>query len=290
MAASGTLFIVATPVGNLQDMTPRALEALSAAPIVACEDTRRTRRLLQHFGIRPGRLISYHKFNERRQARVILHALRRGEDVALVSDGGTPGLSDPGALVIDEALEARLRVSPVPGASAASAAFSVAGFPAAGFLFAGFLPVKGTPRREALAALGDQPWPVVLFEAPHRIRKTADDLLAALGDRKVTLLREATKMHEEVYRTTLGDLGRRLADRAPRGEFTLVLDASPRARSPVTAVTPARLRQRYRQLVSQGVPRRQALKTLVQETGLPRAAVYSAVRVQGEAHRSRNPT
>lgn len=282
----GTLFVVATPLGNLDDITPRALDALRRAAIVACEDTRRTQGLLTRFGIRPGRLLSCHKFNERARLEPILSVLREGRDVALVSDGGSPGLSDPGAPLVAAALEAGVPVSPIPGPSAVAAAISVCGFPCASFHFAGFLPARAGPRRRAIVALRPIAVPVVLFESPHRVGAVVADLLNILGNRPVTLLREMTKMHEEVRRASLADLAASLAAQPARGEFTLVIrgyeegdlaadDADARKVAPPG---PAELRERYARLLDSGVERREALKTLVRETGMQRREVYRAVR------------
>jgi 16S rRNA (cytidine1402-2'-O)-methyltransferase len=281
---AGTLYLVATPLGNLQDITPRALETLRTTRIIACEDTRRTRGLLTRFGIRPARLISCHKFNEASRLAPILDALREGRCVALVSDGGTPGVSDPGAPLVDAALEAGIPVSPIPGPSASSAAISACGFEASAFHFAGFLPSRSGARRRAIEALRTLVVPIVLFEAPHRVAATVADLLDLLGDRRVTLLREMTKLHEEVRRTTLGALAEKLRGQPARGEFTIVIEgrsekdaAAPAQVADAAAVAPEVLRERYRRLIESGTDRREALKILVGETGLPRARVYAAV-------------
>jgi len=281
----GTLFVVATPLGNLDDITPRALDALRRAAIVACEDTRRTQGLLTRFGIRPGRLMSCHKFNERARLEPILTALREGGDVALVSDGGSPGLSDPGAPLVAAALTEGLPVSPIPGPSAVAAAVSVSGFACSAFHFAGFLPSRAGPRRRAIELLRPIAVPIVLFEAPHRVGAVVSDLREILGDRPVTLLREMTKMHEEVRRTSLAQLAASLSARTPRGEFTLVIrgyeqgdDAVAEAAGARPAPEPAALRERYARLIDAGVERKEALKSLVRESGLPRREVYRAVR------------
>ncbi len=275
--------MVATPLGNLEDITARAVRTLGAVRIVACEDTRRTRRLLEHFGIRPPRVISYHRFNEKRQTRGILQALQRGEDVALVSDGGTPGVSDPGAMVVQAALAAELRVSPVPGPSAAAAAISVCGFAATGYLFAGFLPARGAQRRRAIEAQGPETRPIVLLEAPHRMAATASDLLAALGDRALTLVREATKLHEEVVRTSLADLAERLRDRPARGEFTLVLAGAAAEARRAPGLDDEAILARHGSLIAQGMDRKEAFRTVVRECGRPRGEVYALLRGPGGA-------
>src|SRR5262245_25228489 len=199
----GTLFVVATPLGNLGDVTPRAIEALKRAALVACEDTRRTRVLLAHFGLSPPRVVSYHKFNERQRTEAILTVLESGQDVALVSDGGTPGISDPGALLVESALRRGLPVSPVPGPSALAAAISASGFASGSFVFVGFLAPRKSARLRELRELEHEKRPMVFFEAPHRGLEMAVDLLAVFGERELTLVREVTKLHEEVARLSL---------------------------------------------------------------------------------------
>src|SRR6478672_3032301 len=176
---TGTLYVVATPIGNLADASARSLEVLKSVDLVACEDTRSTRTLLSHYGIAT-RTVALHEHNERAESDKVIRHLCEGKDVALVSDAGTPALSDPGAWLVGEAHKAGVRVIPVPGPSAAAAAFSAAGFPSARFLFAGFLPAQGAARRKALESL-DVPWPVVLYEAPHRIDETLQDLAGRFG-------------------------------------------------------------------------------------------------------------
>jgi len=223
---SGTLFVVATPIGNLDDASTRSIEVLRAADIIACEDTRTSATLLAHYGIAV-RTVALHEHNERAAAAGLLEALRRGSNVALISDAGTPTLSDPGAHFVAQAHQAGIRVSPVPGASAAAAAFSASGFVSGGFLFAGFLPASGSARTRAIETL-DVPWPVVLYEAPHRISKTIAQLAARLGAaREVLIGRELTKKFEEIARLPLGEAGTWLAAGPHRtqGEFVIVLAA-----------------------------------------------------------------
>jgi 16S rRNA (cytidine1402-2'-O)-methyltransferase len=255
---TGTLFVVATPIGNLSDASPRSLEVLRSADIVACEDTRTTRTLLARHGIAP-RTVALHEHNE-----------RAGKDVALVSDAGTPGLSDPGALLVAEAHRAGIRVSPVPGPSAAAAAFSAAGFPAAGFLFAGFLPASPSARRKALQRL-DLPWPLVLYEAPHRIAATLEDLEARFGPaREVAIARELTKKFEEVARMALGEARAWLAAVPGRaqGEFVLVLAAG-RARERVALDA-----ERVLEVLLESLAPSEAARLAARITGLPRRELY----------------
>lgn len=217
--------MVATPIGNLSDASPRALETLRSADLIACEDTRTTRTLLVRHGITT-QAVALHEHNERKASAALVEALREGKNVALVSDAGTPALSDPGAWLVREAHRAGIRVSPIPGPSAAAAAVSAAGFAAAQFFFAGFLPATRAARRKALAKL-DLPWPVVLFEAPHRIAETLADLAEHFGpQRELTICRELTKKFEEVARLPLREAGAWLTARPERsqGEFVLVLE------------------------------------------------------------------
>jgi 16S rRNA (cytidine1402-2'-O)-methyltransferase len=221
--ASG-LYVVATPIGNLGDITLRALETLRAADIVAAEDTRVTRGLLTHFGIR-ARLVALHAHNERRAAEQVLGWLREGKVVALVTDAGTPAVSDPGAAVVARVRESGFTVVPIPGASALTAALSASGIAADGVVFAGFLPARGKERREKLAALAASPWAIALFESPHRVVQTLKDLLEALGERDVVIARELTKRFETIARVPLAGAAAWVeadADRT-KGEFVLVL-------------------------------------------------------------------
>jgi 16S rRNA (cytidine1402-2'-O)-methyltransferase len=233
----GTLFVVATPIGNLADASPRALEALRAADLVACEDTRTTRTLLARHGIET-RTLALHQHNERAAAGRLIEALREGRNVALVSDAGTPGLSDPGALLVEQAHRAGIHVSPLPGPSAAAAAFSASGFAADRFLFAGFLPAAPAARRKALEEL-DLPFPVILYEAPHRIVEASKDLLERFGPgREIVIARELTKKFEEVVRLPLAEAPAWLSAQAHRtqGEFVLVLaPGAPRDRAAADA-------------------------------------------------------
>jgi 16S rRNA (cytidine1402-2'-O)-methyltransferase len=216
----GTLHVVATPIGNLEDVTLRAVRVLGEVALIAAEDTRVTSRLLARHGIRNA-MVSYRAPVERRTLPRVLDALSRG-DVALVSDAGTPTLSDPGQRLVDAAWEAGHRVVPVPGPSAITAAVAAAGFPGPGFTFAGYLPRKPGELRRQLASMSDAGHPVVVFESPHRITRSLQALAEVLPDRHIALARELTKVHEEVLRGTPAEVLERLGDRA-RGELTLVI-------------------------------------------------------------------
>ncbi|HVR29047.1 MAG TPA: 16S rRNA (cytidine(1402)-2'-O)-methyltransferase [Thermoanaerobaculia bacterium] len=227
----GTLWVVSTPIGNLGDLTPRAAEVLGTVDVVACEDTRRTGRLLQHLGLRKT-LRSLHEHNERARVREILQTLEQGRDVALVSDAGTPLLSDPGFLVVREAATAGLTVRPLPGPSAALAALVVSGLPPYPFTMLGFPPPRSGRRQSFLRRFAELAHTLVLFESPHRLLASLDDAIAVLGDRPAAIARELTKLHEEVLRGTLRELRDELGARPKlQGEFVVVVGGSAQARS-----------------------------------------------------------
>jgi 16S rRNA (cytidine1402-2'-O)-methyltransferase len=221
---SGKLFVVATPLGNLDDISPRALETLRSADTIACEDTRRTSKLLDRYGL-SARLLSCHRFNERQRLEPVLARIRAGERVALVSDGGTPGIADPGRLLVRAALDEGLDVSPLPGPSAVAALLSASGLPADRYVFDGFLPHRAGERRRRLRQLAEETRTVVLFETPHRILQTLADIDEVLGPRKLVLGRELTKLHESILQGSPRELARRLG-RNVRGEITLVLSGN----------------------------------------------------------------
>ena len=267
---SGILLVVATPIGNLADASERALEALRAADVIACEDTRTTRTLLARYGI-DTRTVALHQHNERAVTGKLLNLLKEGKCLALVSDAGTPALSDPGALLVSEAHAAGIRVSPIPGPSAAAAAFSAAGFAADRFLFAGFLPAGGGGRRKALEAL-DVDCPVILYEAPHRVLETVRELAERFGpEREIAIARELTKKFEEVARMKLADAAAWLLAEPQRiqGEFVLVL--APGSLPPPPQNLDA---DRALQALLEVMPPSEAAKVAAKITGLPRRALY----------------
>ena len=224
----GTLYLVAVPIGNLGDLTRRALEVLGQVHLVASEDVQATRRLLSSQDLR-ARVVSYREAGREAAAEELLRLLREGEAVALVSEAGTPGVSDPGRDLVERCHREGIPVSPVPGASALTAALSASGLPARRVAFEGFLPRGGSERRRLLEGLAREPRTMVFFEAPHRLVKTLEDLLGALGDRRAFLGRELTKRFEECRAGTLGDLVERFRAQEPRGEFALVVEGAPEA-------------------------------------------------------------
>jgi len=225
---SGTLFLVATPIGNLEDVSARALRVLREADLVAAEDTRHTRRFLQHFGI-PAQVVSLHEHNERARAATLVERVQAGESVALVTDAGSPGIADPGYPVVRAAVAGGVRVESIPGPSAVITALQISGLPTDAFLFAGFLPPRAAARRRRLAELSLQRETVVVFESPHRIEACLTDLEAVWGERPIALARELTKLHEQVLRGTAREVRSALRAEWKRGEMVLVLGGRTRA-------------------------------------------------------------
>jgi 16S rRNA (cytidine1402-2'-O)-methyltransferase len=273
----GTLYLVATPLGNLEDITLRALRILREATIIAAEDTRHTRKLLNHFGIATP-TISYHEHSGPAGIATVLAALAEG-DVALVSDAGTPAISDPGADLIQAALSAGFPIAPIPGPSAVITALIASGLPTSEFTFLGFLPRRSQERRAHLLSVSHEPRTLVIYEAPHRLRACLDDLLAVLGDRDACLARELTKVHEQWLRGTLSTLKARYGGQdEPRGEYTLVIAGASQASQSQTEDEPEalaiRARDRLRELFDAGNGTRDAAAIVARELGLPRREMY----------------
>lgn len=267
--SAGTLYVVATPIGNLSDASSRCLEVLAAAAVIACEDTRTTGTLLARHAIR-ATTVALHEHNERTAGAKLIMRLQRGDSVALVSDAGTPAISDPGAWLVEQAHRAGIRVSPVPGPNAAVSALAASGFPGSAFLFAGFLPASRAARRKALDAL-EVPWPLVLYEAPHRIAETLEDLALRFGAaREVCIGRELTKKFEEVVRLPLGDAAGWLAAEPHRvqGEFVLVV--GPGEQKPAKAIDARRVLK----ALAGALPPSEAAKLAARITGLPKSVLY----------------
>jgi 16S rRNA (cytidine1402-2'-O)-methyltransferase len=265
----GTLWLVATPIGNLGDLPPRAIEVLARAALVCCEDTRRTGRLLQHAGIRAERLAVANDHTEFHRIADVLGVLGDGRDVAVVSDAGTPGISDPGERLVRAALDAGYQVASVPGASAAITALVISGLPTDRYVFEGFIPRSGRDRARRIADIATERRTIVLYEAPHRIVRTLADLSEACGaDRPVAVCRELTKLYEEVVRGTLGgiDVGE------PRGEYVIVLGGAPVDTGPIDDDT---VRRALHEQLDAGATKKDAIAAVAQRLAIPKKRVYA---------------
>jgi len=273
VSREGALVLVATPIGNLGDLSPRAVEALRTADVIAAEDTRRTRALLTHAGVPGGaRLVAVHEHNERARAAELVDRIRVGDRVVFVTDAGMPGISDPGERLVRVCVEAGLAVEVVPGPSAVLAALVVSGLPTARFVMEGFLPRAGRERAERLTAVAAEERTTVLFEAPNRIAATLADLVEACGaHRRVAIARELTKKFEEVWRGTLADAVAHVEAVAPRGEHVLVLDGAP----PGTAPDDDAIREAVEGLLGDGVSARDAASEVAAALGVPKRRAYA---------------
>lgn len=273
----GTLYLVATPIGNLADITHRAIDVLTNVELIACEDTRHTRKLLQHYGIST-KTISYHDHNEQERARQLVELLREGKDVAVVSDAGTPSISDPGFRLVRAAIENGLAVVPVPGPSALISALIAAGLPTDEFFFGGFLPARTNARRSRLREVSSVPGTLIFYEAPHRLAETLKDAYEILGEREAVVARELTKLHEEIKRGRLSELAEHYSTEDARGEIVLLIDRT------VLVSAVANEAGSVASLVDQferdGLDHRAALKKAARELGLSRAEAYRRLTIE----------
>ena len=268
---SGTLTLVGTPIGNLSDMSPRAVEALETCDFIAAEDTRVSLNLLNHFGIRKP-LISYFEHNKRERGEQICRKLEDGENAVLVTDAGMPAISDPGEDLVALCHDRGIPVTVIPGPSAGIAALAVSGLPTARFTFEGFLSANKRDRRAQLEALKAEQRTMVFYEAPHKLLATLTDMLAAFGDRRVALVREITKLHEETVRTTLAEAVARYEETAPRGEFVVVVEgAAPVADTPATPEEAATLARTF---VQEGLSTSDAARKAAAQTGVKKGDIY----------------
>ncbi len=274
---AGKLYVCPTPIGNLKDITLRVLEVLREADLIAAEDTRTTQKLLNHYEINTP-CTSYHKFNERMRSDYLVTRLLEGKNIALVSDAGTPGVSDPGQIVIHEALEAGVEVVSLPGPSAFLAALVVSGLPADRFAFEGFLPRNNKKRREALEAIVADTGTLIFYEAPHRVEETLEDLLAVFGDRKAAVIRELTKKFEEIVRGSLSEINSRLMEGyEPRGEYVLVVEGAA-IHEPDWQQNKWKYLSLEEHLVSvmrEGLSKKEAVRAVAELRRLPRREVYA---------------
>ncbi len=265
----GILYIVATPIGNLEDITFRAVRILREVDVVAAEDTRHTQILLSHHDIHTP-LTSYHEHNEKTKAQELVTRLAQGQNVALVSDAGTPAISDPGFRLVVQAIRAGARIIPIPGASALTAVLSASGLPTDRFVFEGFLPARKRPRREKLQSLRDETRTLIFYEAPHRLKEALGDIHDLLGNREAVLAREVSKIHEEFLRGPISELVRALSSGDVRGEVTLIISGS----SGAPGVSEDRLKAEIRELKGKGLRVKEIAEVLGEKFGYPKKEIY----------------
>ncbi len=275
-APTGVLYVIATPLGNLQDITQRAIEVLKQVDLVAAEDTRRSRQLLSHFGIN-AQMESYNDDSSPTKIQHIVEQLVAGKRVALLSDSGTPAVSDPGAELVRQALDRGMKVVPIPGPSAVTTAFSVAGISASGFLFAGYPPRKASEKRQFLEQIAAHERPVVLYEAPHRVADTLQQLAEICPQRQIVLARELTKMYEDIRNGPVGEIAQAISGEEPRGEFTLVLNPAPQPPSP-RQVSEEDIQEAVKAMIEAGLSRRDAAHIVELLTQLSRNEAYQSVQ------------
>lgn len=279
-SATGTLYVVATPIGNLEDITLRAIRILKEVDLIAAEDTRHTRKLLTHFGISTPTL-SYYKEKEQERSAIIINKLHEGQDIALVSDAGTPGISDPGSILVQKAVAENIKVEPIPGPSSLTAALSVSGLKDGYFVFLGFAPARKKQRQDLLQSLATEKKHLVFFEAPHRIEKFMQDCLEILGDRNVIWCREITKIHEELMRESLVNILHTCKDKKIKGESVLII-AGAADEPPLSDKNIVTLLQSYKN--SGTLSLKDAVRKTATENKLPRSSVYSmALRIWGKS-------
>ncbi len=267
----GTLYLVATPIGNLRDISFRAIEMLKAVDLIACEDTRHSRKLLTHHGI-SNKLVSYHEHNETKRTEEFALLLKEGKSIAIISDAGTPAINDPGFTMVEKAKEIGASVVPIPGAVAFVNAVIISSLPTDSIFFGGFLPSKKGDRRKRLEEVRQVPATLVFYESPHRLGKSLSDCLEVLGDRRAAVVRELTKLHEETIRGTLRGLSERFSAAISKGEFVLVIDRAGKGDAPQRGTKS--LAERVAEIEGGGIEHKAALKTAAKEFGLSRSEAY----------------
>lgn len=272
----GTLYIVATPIGHLEDITLRAIRTLKDVDVIAAEDTRHTQTLLRHLSIDTP-LTSYHEHNERAKTGQLVARLERGESIALVSDAGTPAISDPGYRLVVEATRLGIRVVPIPGPSALIAALSAGGLPTDGFNFRGFLPARKRERRSKLQEFRDNRYSIVVYEAPHRLKESLDDIHEIFGDRRMVLARELTKLHEEILRGRISEVIAEVSQREIRGEVTLIIEGS----SDVNPPSEEALRDEIAKLAGEGMRVKEIAEIIGEKYGYSKREIYGLALEQG---------
>ena len=277
MEKTGTLYLVATPIGNLEDITLRALRILKEADIIAAEDTRQTLKLLNHFGIR-NTLVSYYEHNKAEKGNYLISRLLEGKNVALVSDAGTPGISDPGEDLVRLAVSKGIPVTMVPGPAAVIAGVVLSGLPSGRFVFEGFLPMNKRVRRERLGSISRETRTMVFYEAPHKLIHTLKDLRDLLGNRRIAIARELTKKFEEVWRTTLDEAIARYGNEPPKGEFVIILEGADERglhEEEVKSWEEVSIEEHVRMYMDSGLDRKEAMKKVAEDRGISKRDVYN---------------
>lgn len=281
----GILYLCATPIGNLEDLTFRALRILKEADLIAAEDTRHTRKLLNHYQISTP-LTSYHQHNARQKGQQLLELLEEGKQIALVSDAGTPGISDPGSLMVKLAIEAGFSVVPIPGATAAIASLIASGLPTEKFVFEGFLPRNSKERQGLLEKLQEEERTLIFYEAPHRLMTTLKEFEKFFPDREMAFARELTKHYEEFIRGMPGKLIQHFQTNTPRGEFTLVVEGKQKTEEKPLVLTRHQLVELVKELEEKGWNSKDAIKEAARQTGLPKREIYQAVKIEPQGRGS----
>lgn len=288
----GRLCLCATPIGNLEDISLRVLRCLREADLIAAEDTRNSARLLAHFGIRTP-MTSYHEFNKYDKAKLLLQELLKGKSIALITDAGMPCISDPGEELVREAAMAGISVTSLPGPSAALTALSLSGLPSGRFSFEGFLPRDKKERQERLREIAEEPRTLILYEAPHRLRKTLSELCTALGEkRRISLCRELTKLHEEILRTDLSEALLRYESEDPRGEYVLVIEGKPRRELLQEAASrweSLSLEEHLSLYMKEGLSEKEAMKKAARDRGIGKREIYRALKGDGQGKEKSSP-
>lgn len=277
----GTVYLVATPIGNLQDISLRALETLKTVDLIACEDTRHTRKLLNHFNI-SNKLVSYHEHNEQQRAAEFAEDLLQGKSIAVVSDAGTPGISDPSFRLVEKAVEISSKVIPIPGAVAFVNALIVSGLPTDSIFYGGFLPSKKNERRKRLEEVKSIPATICFYETPHRIAKSLIDCAEILGNRKAAVVRELTKLHEETVRGNLNDLVAKFAENPTKGEIVLVIEREEISDYRLQITNSKTIAERIGELEAEGLDSKNALKRAAKEFGLSKSEAYRLTKVKSK--------
>lgn len=280
----GIVYLVATPIGNLGDITHRALETLAEADIIACEDTRHTGKLLNHFGLKK-KLVSYHEHNETARSEEFAELLSQGKSIAVVSDAGTPSICDPALRIVQKAHEIGAKVVSIPGAVAFVNALIVSGLPTDSVFFGGFLPSKKTERRKRLSEVSQIPATIIFYETPHRLAKSLVDCFEVLGNRNAAVVREITKLHEETIRGNLGELTEKFSGSETKGEIVLVIDRVGISNLKSEISDEKTLVERVAELENEGVDRKLALKKAAKEFNLPRSEAYRILQMEKENRR-----